>query len=61
VKIQALSFSADESMLASLGGQDDNSLVSTAAVISLVTSSIVHCSGATAGAAVAAATIAWST
>ncbi|WIA36861.1 hypothetical protein OEZ86_008112 [Tetradesmus obliquus] len=27
VKIQALSFSADESMLASLGGQDDNSLV----------------------------------
>jgi hypothetical protein len=30
VKIQALSFSADESMLASLGGQDDNSLVSNA-------------------------------
>jgi hypothetical protein len=31
VKIQALSFSADESMLASLGGQDDNSLVRAAA------------------------------
>jgi hypothetical protein len=27
VKIQALTFSADEQMLASLGGQDDNSLV----------------------------------
>jgi hypothetical protein len=31
VKIQALSFSAEESMLASLGGQDDNSLVSATA------------------------------
>lgn len=30
VKIQALSFSADESTLASLGGQDDNSLVRAA-------------------------------
>lgn len=27
VKIQALAFSCDEQMLASLGGQDDNSLV----------------------------------
>jgi hypothetical protein len=35
VKIQALSFSADESMLASLGGQDDNSLVSAAAIIAV--------------------------
>jgi hypothetical protein len=28
VKIQALAFSPDEQRLASLGGQDDNSLVS---------------------------------